>query len=104
MFGQTAYPGKAQGKVYVALTDSDYRHIPKGAVLVTSMTRYTVVPYLKRVSAIVTDQGGLTCHAAVICRELKVPTLVGTKNATDIFRTGDRIEVNANEGIVQKLN
>ena len=101
--GQCAFPGTVQGKAYVALNEDDFKKIPEGSILVCSMTRYTIVPYLKKVKAIVTDQGGITCHAAVICRELKVPTLISTKKATDVFKTGDMVEVDAEKGIVKKL-
>ncbi len=101
--GQVAYAGKVKGKVYVALNEKDFKKIPRGAILVCSMTRYTIVPYLKRVSAIVTDQGGITCHAAIMARELKVPTLIGAQGATDTFKTGDRVEVDALKGIVREI-
>ena len=54
-------------------------------------------------SAIVTDEGGLTSHAAVISRELKIPCVIGTKHATDVFEDGDLIEVDANKGIVKLI-
>lgn len=101
--GQVAYRGKVQGRAYIALNADDFKRIPRGAILVCSMTRYTVVPYLKRVSAIVTDQGGITCHAAIMARELKVPTVIGAQRATDAFKTGDFLEVDAVRGIVRKI-
>ncbi|OGL92081.1 hypothetical protein A3H11_02400 [Candidatus Uhrbacteria bacterium RIFCSPLOWO2_12_FULL_47_10] len=101
--GQTVYSGKVKGKAYVAFNAEDFKRIPRGAILVCSMTRYTIVPYLKRVRAIVTDQGGVTCHAAIMARELKVPTVVGLKTATEQLKTGDRLEVDAEQGIVRRL-
>ena len=101
--GQISYKGNYKGKAYIALKQDDFKHIPKGAVLICSMTRYDIVHYLNKVGAIVTDQGGITCHAAIIARELKIPTIIGTQNATDTFKTGELVEVNTNKGIVKKL-
>lgn len=101
--GVVVFGGLARGRVHVALNEEDFKKTPRNAVLVCSMTRYTVVPYLNRVRAIVTDQGGIACHAAIMAREFKVPTITGTSNATDVFKTGDLVEVDANKGIVRKL-
>lgn len=102
--GRVAYKGFAKGKVFVALSEEDFKKTPKNSVLVCSMTRYIIVPYLKKVKAIITDQGGITCHAAIVARELKVPTIIGTENATDVFKTGDLVEVDAERGVVRLLN
>jgi len=72
-------------------------------VLVIPMTRPEHVPYMKLASAIVTDDGGITCHAAIVSRELGKPCVIGTKIATQIFKDGDMVEVNANHGIVRKI-
>ena len=101
--GLPVFPGKVSGKVFIALNDSDFRKIPKKAILVCSMTRYTTQTYLKNVSAIVTDGGGITCHAAIMAREFKVPTIVNTQNGTDVFKTGDLVEVDATSGIIRKI-
>ncbi len=101
--GTTAYPGQARGRVYRAMSDGDVAKMPRGAILVCSMTRYTIAHHLPRAAAIVTDQGGMTCHAAVIARELKIPTVMGTNRATDMFKTGDRVKVDADKGVVRKL-
>jgi len=101
--GNVAFKGYVKGKVFVALSEKDFKKMPKNSVLVCSMTRYIVVSYLKKVKAIVTDQGGITSHAAIMARELKVPTIIGTGNATDIFKTGDLVEVDADKGVVKIL-
>ena len=62
-----------------------------------------MVPLLKNVVAIVTDEGGLTSHAAIISRELKIPCIIGTSNATQILKDGDEVEVDANNGIIKIL-
>jgi len=101
--GQVAYPGKASGKVKVHFDYMETANIAKGMVLVATMTNPQIVPLLKNVSAIVTDEGGLTCHAAIISRELKIPCIVGTGNATQVLKDGDEVEVDADEGVVRKL-
>ncbi|MEY2664432.1 MAG: hypothetical protein RIT04_240, partial [Candidatus Parcubacteria bacterium] len=74
-----------------------------GSVLVTSMTRPEFVPLMKKAIAIVTDEGGITCHAAIVSRELKKPCIIGTKVATQVLKDGDMVEVDANSGIVRIL-
>jgi pyruvate,water dikinase len=58
---------------------------------------------MRKVSAIVTDLGGITCHAAIVCRELKIPAVVGVGQATDRLRTGDKIRVDADKGEIEIL-
>ena len=77
--------------------------MPKGAVVVSGMTNPQLVPYLKKASAIITDEGGLTCHAAIAARELGIPAVVGTQNATQVLKDGDLVEVDANKGVVRIL-
>jgi pyruvate,water dikinase len=60
----------------------------------------TVPPWT---SAIITEDGGITCHAAIVARELQTPCVVGCKNALSIFKDGDMVEVNANTGIVKLI-
>jgi phosphoenolpyruvate synthase/pyruvate phosphate dikinase len=101
--GQTAYPGKVNGTVCKVETHADLKKIKQGVILVTPMTSVTYVPYLEKVAAIVTDEGGIICHAASIAREMKIPTIIGTKIATKILKDGDRVEVDAEKGIVRKV-
>jgi pyruvate,water dikinase len=61
------------------------------------------MPIIKKCGAIVTDEGGITCHAAVISRELEIPCIVGTKIATQVLKDGDLVEVDANKGVVKIL-
>jgi len=72
----------------------------KGEVLVTTMTNPDYVPFMKIASAIVTDKGGVTAHAAIVSRELGIPCIVGTENATKLMKTGVEYTVDANSGIV----
>lgn len=101
--GKTAYPGKVKGKVVIHQSWTDTIKLNKGDVLVTGMTNPQMVPFIKKAIAIVTDEGGITCHAAIISRELKKPCIVGTKNATQILKDGDFVEVDAENGVVNIL-
>ena len=73
----------------------------QGDILVTTMTSPEFVIAMKKASAIVTDQGGLTSHAAIVSRELKIPCIIGTKIATKVLKDGQLVEVNANHGWVK---
>lgn len=75
----------------------------QGEILVTSMTRIEFVPIMKRSLAIVTDEGGVACHAAIVSRELGIPCVIGTRTATAMIKDGDEIEVDTEKGIVKKL-
>ena len=67
------------------------------------MTTPDFVPLIRKASAIITNEGGITCHAAIVACELKKPCIVGTKIATKILRDGDLVEVDANNGVVRIL-
>jgi len=99
--GNSAYKGKAEGIVRVILYRRDLDKIKNGEILVTPMTEAFYTPYLKKVKGIVTNEGGITCHAAIISRELKIPCIIGTKMATKVLKDGDLVEVDANKGIVK---
>ena len=89
------------GPAKVILTPEDASKIMrKGDVLVTPMTNPDYVPYMKQASAIVTDKGGVTCHAAIVSRELGIPCIVGTENGTKLMKTGKEYTVDARNGVV----
>jgi|GEM_PF-5831291 len=100
--GRVACQGYAQGEVKVIFQSKGVK-IEKPFILVTSMTTPDFVPLLKYAQAIVTDEGGLTCHAAIISREFNIPCVIGTKIATKVLRDGDSVEVDAWKGVVSKL-
>jgi len=77
--------------------------VEKGDILVSQATSPDLLPAMRKAGAMVTNTGGLICHAAITSRELKIPCIVGTKNATYIFKDGDRVEVDATKGIVRKI-
>jgi len=102
--GQTAWPGVHRGRARVVLApDAVGQTINDGEVLVSIQSSPALMPLLTRAGAIVTDEGGVACHAAIICRELKIPTLIGTARATHDIRTGDLLEVDATAGEVRVL-
>lgn len=103
VMGTCASLGYAVGRAKVVLTAADIPKVQKGDVLVARSTRPEYVPAMKRACAIVTDEGGITSHAAIVSRELGVPCVIGTKVATLAFKDGDYVEVNANHGIVRKI-
>ncbi len=98
--GLGASPGIATGKVKVILSEREISKVEEGDVLVTTMTTPDMVPAMKRAAAIVTDEGGLTCHAAIVSRELGVPAVVGTRDATKILKDGMIVTVDGEKGVV----
>lgn len=103
IIGSCAYPGKIKGIVRIINQPADMGKMNDGDILVSQATTPAIVPAMKKAGAIVTNTGGLTCHAAIVARELKKPCVVGTKIATKVFKDGDLVEVDAEKGIVKKL-
>lgn len=101
--GLSASAGKIKGMAYVTEDASTLSDFKKGDILVTYMTTIEFIPAFRKASAVITDEGGMSCHAAIISREFKLPCIVGTKIATRAIQTGDLIEVDANNGIVKIL-
>ena len=93
---------KIAGKVCVVL-DVHQKKFKRGSILVTTMTRPEFLPLIYQAKAIITDEGGLTCHAAIVSRELGIPCLVGTKVASKVFKDGDIIEIDTEQGVVRKI-
>ncbi|MFH0853030.1 MAG: PEP-utilizing enzyme [bacterium] len=101
--GQAAYFGKTEGVIRVINTVKDLSKMKMGDILVSQMTNPDLVPAIKKAAAIITDIGGVTCHAAIISRELKIPCVIGTKIATKVLKDGDRVIVDANQGDVRRI-
>ncbi len=101
--GTTAMKGKASGTVKVIRKISDFDKFEKGNILVTSMTRPEFVPIIEKAAAIVTDEGGITSHAAIVSREMKKPCVIGVQTATKVLKDGDFVEVDATNGVVKKI-
>jgi len=100
--GLGAAPGIAYGRVRLVASLADADSLQDGEVLVTHMTAPDWVPLMRRAAAIVTDSGGMTCHAAIVSRELGIPCVVGTGNATGRLRDGEEITVDAGPGVVSE--
>jgi len=98
--GQGASPGIASGSVVIVNTIEDLAIVREGDILVAKMTNPDMVPAMRKVAAIVTDEGGMTCHAAIVSRELGTPAAVGTKRATEILKAGQIVTVDGEKGMV----
>lgn len=98
--GLPASPGIGAGKAHLIPTSDRVNEFQRGEILVTQMTAPDWVPAMKKAKAIVTDSGGMTCHAAIVSRELGIPCIVATKNATKILTSGMDVTVDAKSGVV----
>lgn len=101
--GSIAYKGVVRGTVRIVKDASQIGKVNQGEILVTQMTFPSFLPAMIRASAFVTDEGGITCHAAIVAREMRKPCIIGTKVATSVLNDGDLIEVDADKGVVRKL-
>jgi phosphohistidine swiveling domain-containing protein len=107
--GMTACEGEVRGRVRVVpmynLEDAikAASEMSQGEILIAQSTNPNLVTLMKKAGAIVTDQGGLLSHAAILSRELNIPCVVGTSDATKVFKTGDMVLVDATHGIIQRL-
>lgn len=101
--GIPASKGIVQGKVTIVKGVNDLYKVNGGDILVAVTTHPDYVPAMQKTVAIVTDEGGVTSHAAIVARELGVPCIVGTKTASKILKNKDRVEVDANIGLVRKI-
>lgn len=102
--GQTASMGTAKGRaVVVKNSDEAIREMQQGDILVAPYTAPEYLPAMKRSGAIVTETGGITSHAAIVSRELKIPCVIGVADVMQLVKTGDQIEVDAGKGIVRIL-
>jgi len=100
--GLGASPGVGVGPVKIVRNLEDLEKIEKGDVLVTKMTSPDMVVAMSKAAAIVTDEGGIVCHAAIVSREMGIPAVVGTQNATKVLKEGEIVTVNAYDGEVYK--
>jgi pyruvate,water dikinase len=98
--GLGASPGQASGQVKIIKSADELDRVLNGDILVTAMTSPDMVPAMQRAAAIVTDEGGLTSHAAIVSRELGVPAVVGTKEATKKLTDGMLVTVDGEKGII----
>jgi pyruvate,water dikinase len=98
--GLAASPGIAAGKVISIKDINEISRVKDGDILVTGMTNPDMVPAMRKAAAVVTDEGGRTCHAAIVSRELGIPCIVGTKNGTETLTDNMVVTVDATRGVV----
>ncbi len=98
IIGLAASPGIISGKVIIVPTVEDIQKVKTGDIIVTIMTDPDWVPIMRKASGIITNEGGSTCHAAIVSRELGIPCVVGTGNATDILRDNEEITLDGFTG------
>jgi len=98
--GLGASPGKASGPVRIYQEDMSLDVVKQGDIMVTQMTTPDMVPAMTRTAAIITDEGGMTCHAAIVARELGIPCIVGANNATEVLKDGMEVTVHGQTGVV----
>lgn len=101
--GTVANMGIVRGVVKIVHNISELNKVEEGDILVASMTIPEFVPAMEKASAFVTDEGGITCHAAIVSREMDVPCIIGVEIATKVLRDGNFVEVDANNGVVRVL-
>lgn len=98
--GLGASPGMASGEVKIVKNTDELDKIEKGDVLVTVMTTPDMVPAMKRADGIITDEGGVTCHAAIVSRELGIPCVVGTGDGSKILKENSIVTLDGSKGFV----
>lgn len=99
--GTVACAGEAKGVVRIINSPIDIEKMKDKDILISFATNPNLMPAIRKAAAIVTDEGGLTCHAAIVSRELRIPCIVGTRIATKVLKDGDLVEVDANKGIIK---
>ncbi len=102
--GSSANRGVVRGIARVILESKDFVKLNRGDILVTTMTSVDFVPIMEKAGAFVTNEGGITSHAAIVAREMNKPCVIGTGKATQIFKDGDVVEVDADHGIVRIIS
>ena len=101
--GFAAFKGKVRGVARIVLDPNKSKAFKNGDILITGSTRPEFLPIMAKAKAFVTDSGGILSHAAITAREMKKPCVIGTQIGTKVFKDGDLIEVDANNGIVRKV-
>ena len=102
--GAGAYGGRVEGKVRIIRKMSDIPNFQKGEIIVSPMTVPQYSQIMKDSIGIITDEGGILCHAAIVARELMIPCVIGCKNATLLLHDGDRVLINGDDGTVKILS
>ena len=103
LIGTCACPGSAKGIIRVINLPEEMGKMSPGDIMLSHTTFPSLVPAMKKAAAIITEDGGITCHAAIVARELQTPCVVGCKHALQILKDGDKVEVDATQGAVKKI-
>lgn len=103
LIGTCACPGAAKGVVRIINVPEEMDKMNQGDIMLSHTTFPSLVPAMKKAAAIITEDGGITCHAAIVARELQTPCVVGCKHALQILKDGDVVEVDATKGIIKKV-
>ncbi len=101
--GKSTYSGVFEGKVRVINSRKDLEKVLSGEVLISNMFTPEMAIFCRKAGALVTEEGGITCHAAIISRELKIPCIVGVKDACKIFSNGKIVRVDSKKGIINLI-
>ena len=100
--GRIAVPGNIEGKVRVIAEPDQIVELQENEIIVVRMTDPDSVPYIQKAKAVITDHGGILCHAAIVCREMQKPCVVGTKIATQELHTGDFVVIDNEANVFKK--
>jgi len=100
--GLGASKGQTSGKICVVKSLTDINKFTKGRILVTKMTNPSYLPIMSISAAVITEEGGILSHAAIVSRELKIPCIVGVKEATKKLKDNDFVKIDANAGTISK--
>ena len=101
--GSCACPGVVEGEVKIVNTVEDMPKMRAGDIMAAHTTFPALVPAMKKAAAIITEDGGITCHAAIVAREFRIPCVVGIRDILTVVRDGDRLQVDATNGIIKKI-
>jgi len=102
--GLVVSKGRVKGLARLIKSKADFSKFKAGEILVCNFTTPDYIPLMNKAAGIITDDGGITCHAAIISRELNKPCIVGTKSATRTIKTGDLLDLDADQGIIKILS
>ncbi|HJK01539.1 MAG TPA: phosphoenolpyruvate synthase [Methanocorpusculum sp.] len=100
LHGYGASPGIASGPIVIVTDVKDTSRVNDGDIMVSQMTNPDMVPAMRKVVGIITDEGGMTCHAAIVSRELGTPAVVGTKKATSLLKDGQIVTIDGEKGLI----
>ncbi|HLD31599.1 MAG TPA: PEP-utilizing enzyme [Patescibacteria group bacterium] len=101
--GTCAYPGQVSGVVKIVNEVAEMEKLQPGEIMLALTTYPALLPAMRRAAAIVTEDGGITCHAAIVAREMRLPCVVGARLVTKKLQDGDRVSVDATEGIIKQI-